>query len=116
MVNEAAIRALVAHLEINTSRWDQHVFYSRRGNTTAHCMAAWAVILAGHDLLAMLRQPGGDLRVHRLAQLLLGLDFDQAHDLFDYLHNGHGEHPSLDDLKARITAVTGVSFKPALHR
>lgn len=116
MVNEAAIRALIAHLEINIDRWDQHVFYSRRGDTTAHCMAAWTVILAGRDLLAMLRQPGGDMRVYRHAQLLLGLDFDQAHSLFEYFDNGRGEHPSLDDLKARVTAVTGVTFKPVLHR
>ena len=98
-------------IEANPERWDQGAFLSNRRAGTAHCFAAWTIILAGLDLKAMLIQdPSGD-SVHSVARDLLGLSTAQAARLFLHLNNEDSEHPTVDALKARITRVTGVDFR-----
>jgi len=92
-------------------RWDQGAFHSWRPSGAAHCFAAWTIVLAGLDLKAMLAQdPTGDT-VHAVARDMLGLTTAQAARLFLHHKNEDGEHPTVAQLKVRVTEVTGIDFR-----
>jgi hypothetical protein len=110
--NEAALRGVVAMIELHPERWYQGTFWSDRPGGTTHCVAAWAVKLAGQDLLGMLRRDPSGRTVYREARRLLGLTDEQARRLFEWAKNDeHKRHPTVDGLKARVRVVTGVGFK-----
>lgn len=111
MLNEPAIRSVVAMIELHPELWDQSAWLRWSPAGAVHCFAAWTCRLAGQDVQLLLKvDPSGDL-LYFTAMELLGLDTAEAGRLF--LHHAHadGAHPTVDDLKARVAAVTGVTFK-----
>ncbi len=111
VLNEPALRSVVAMIELHPELWDQGALARWSPAGLVHCLAAWTCRLAGQDVRTMLQvDPSGDL-VYFTARELLGLTAAQADRLF--LHHVHedGPHPSVDDLKTLVGSVTGVTFK-----
>jgi len=110
-VNTGAVRAVVAAIEAEVHAWDQNYLLGSGECGTTRCLAGWAVHLAGLDLAAMCAASDVDyIEVLEKARELLGLSEAQADDLF--LNFGMiGKQPTVAELKARVTAVTGVTFE-----
>ncbi len=112
-VNATALRGVVAMIALAPQQWNQRQFVTPRGpgRPPAYCLASWTVKLAGMDLAEILVRDGGP-RVYVVAMTLLGLSVAQAARLFYFgAHHSDAEaHPTVDDLRARITGVTGVTF------
>lgn len=104
---EAALRAVVAYIELHPERWSQRAPIRRwRGERITYDLAGWVCKLARLDLAELLVH--GPDAVYFAARDLLGLTPEQAARLFRF---GQGEaHPSVADLKARVTGVTGIRF------
>lgn len=110
VLNEPAIRAVVRMIEFDPDTWNQGALRTTTRMGSAHCLAAWTVILAGLDLDELLTShPDGDI-IYATAARLLGLTAQQAARLFLHVHNDDGQHITVDQLKERITAVTGIAF------
>ncbi len=110
--NVQAIRHVVAAIEADLKAWDQERLLGRGECGTARCLAGWAIHVAGYDLEALLAASPigqGYVEVIELARALLGLTQEQADDLF-LVFGLVGKKPTIGELKARITAVTGVTF------
>ncbi len=115
-VNATALRGVVAMIALAPEQWDQRGFVTSRGanRPPAYCLASWTCKLAGMDPAAMVARDGGS-SVYVVAMTLLGLSTAQAARLF-YFGSYRGDevgadvHPTVDELRARITALTGVTF------
>ncbi len=113
-VNAAGLRGVAAMIALVPDQWDQRNFVTPRGpnRPPAYCLASWTAKLAGMDPAEILARDGGS-RVYVIAMTLLGLSVAQAARLF-YFGVRHSDddtaHPTVDELRARITAVTGVTF------
>ena len=105
-VDALRLRAAVEAIEFDPRRWDQNSYLGECGST--YCLAGWVCHLAGLDVRRLLREGFHD--VFQRAMALLDLDPGQADDLFMYMENDRGEHPTVEEFKARITQVTGVTF------
>ncbi len=106
----ARIRETVRAIEAAPHLWNQNSYSgtNEHGQRT-YCLAGWTLHLDGRDVTAMLRKHQGNMRVFDVAMRVLGLDRHQAHMLFAFW--GQGErHPTVEQLKSRITEVTGVTF------
>lgn len=104
------IRQVVYAIEANQHRWNQNSYSgTNEDGVRTYCLAGWTLHLDGRDVTSVLRKYQGNMRVFGLAMRILGLDRHQAHKLFSFW--GQGEHhPSVAQLKTRITEVTGVTF------
>lgn len=108
--NDDGIRAVVAWIEHDPEAWDQNVY---SGTTLTqplrgvHCVAAWTCVLAGINIGVMV----STYDILNFAQHLLGLTRQHANQLF-WWGVGLDEHPTVEQLKARVTEVTGVTFDP----
>ncbi len=111
MINAELIRRVVKHIENNPKTWDQeHWGYSSSCGTT-FCMAGHTVVMSGHTLKWA---DDGDGRsayyvengeyISDKAQELLGLNDEQAEDLFSAYST------SIQGYKEIITEITGVTF------
>ncbi len=106
----ARIRETVRAIEASPHLWNQNSYSgtNERGERT-YCLAGWTLHLDGRDVTRMLRKHRGNLRVFDEAMEVLGLDRHQAYKLFAFWGVGD-DHPSVAQLKTRITEVTGVTF------
>lgn len=112
-LNVEGIRAVVAQIYMDPAAWNQNTFFGAsplQPGRVAYCFAAWTCLLVGIDV-EELASAGGHT-VHYLAQEMLGLTRKQANQLF-WWGVGLDEHPTVTELKARITEVTGVLFESA---
>jgi hypothetical protein len=112
--NEAAIRAVVAMIELHPELWHQGALSTHRAQGICHDLVGWTLKLAGYSLAQLVRQDPYGRTLYREAQRLLGLSDEQADRLFRWAKGDPPgrPHPNVSGLKARIRAVTGVSFKP----
>lgn len=81
---------------------------------TTACYAGWAISLQGFriDLMNLVYDQEG-MRVgtaSAVAMDLLGLNALQVDDIFHYTINDDGSQVSVEDIKARVTQVTGIEF------
>ncbi len=108
VVNQALIRAVLGQIKRAPVKWDQTVWWSTEAH--AGCFAAWALKISGRNPVRVLAadRPGYP-NTFRVARLLLGLDESQATRLFHYIEDA-GKHPTLAQLRQRLTDVTGVGF------
>lgn len=104
--DEARFRQAVSVIEVNRRRWDQNTYFSLVGGS--YCFGGWVCYLAGQDVEAMLRG-GGCVAVALEAARLLGLDYEDAMLLFNFTEVD-GQHPTVEQLKEKITEVTGIEF------
>lgn len=97
-LNVDALRSVVSMIELYPELWDQR--------DVVRSLAGWTCTLARLDVAVLLLVPG---TVFTVARDLLGLTNDQALRLFTYGRSAP-DHPTVDQLKTRITAVTGERF------
>ncbi len=100
----------MAFIELNPELWNQRTVTGFCPLGRTYSLAAWTCVLAGRRVTVMFHPE----RVDQLAADLLGLTVDQAARLFRF-GAGPAEpddpHPTVEQLKDRITEVTGVDFK-----
>jgi len=112
-VNVDGIRAVVAQIYLDPAAWNQNVYFGQSfmvPGRVAYCFAAWTCLLVGMDVEGM--ASGDGYLVHSAAQHMLGLTRKQANQIF-WWGIGGDEHPTVEELRARITEVTGVLFESA---
>lgn len=110
-VNVAGIRAVVAQIYLDPVAWNQNTYFGASAldpSRVAYCFAAWTCLLMGMDVEHLASAAGG-YQVQKIAQAALGLSRQQANALF-WWGIGRDEHPTVEDLKARVTEITGVIF------
>lgn len=107
-LDEAFIREVVALIERNAARWDQSAYRQTGECGDLYCLAGWAVHHAGEDVYQLGRNTTPRAIFWRAAHLL-GLSRRQANALF-FWPDDERCHPTVDELKHRITEVTGVAF------
>lgn len=110
-LNEPAVRCVVAMIELYPERWHQSAWQGYHGTPDRKwCFASWTVHLAGESVAALLTGDGlGHWAVARRAKELLGLSQRQAQVLFSF-GNDWETHPTVEQLKQRITEATGITF------
>ena len=108
MLNEDAIRAVVAWIELNPSLWEQRVCRRKNNGKRALDFASWTCKLAGFDLLEVGFDDNTEW-IFLLAQRLLGLNDMQAFRLLRFGWSDN-EPVTLDQLKSQIHDVTGIEF------
>lgn len=108
--NEALIRETVAAIEVSPERWQQRHWVSSCGTTMCFAGMAWAQYFGklhndGHFYPQEIR-------------FILGLSQPEADEIFflgfrRVLEWGYEfeYQPTIDELKAKITEVTGIEFK-----
>lgn len=130
MVNEMLVRLTVARIEAEPATFNMVHWFRRDDCGTTMCFAGHALAASGYNLDEIERI---DLRsqVPVIAQRLLGLNYEQADGIFEYTDVHVGTEPgrmcncgcgvmvngrrvvrqvTLDDLKERITELTGITF------
>jgi hypothetical protein len=121
--NEPLFREIISTIEVDPDSWSQDDYIKESGCGTTYCIAGWALVLSGQKgLFTNNRQ-----EAHDAARRLLRLDEHQADDIFLFtsvdsdglcdcepgcqVPSTVSRHPTLDEMKARITEVTGIVFK-----
>ncbi len=113
VLNIRLLREAVAWIEANPLRWHQSVF--RDAPTGRMCLGGVALMLVYGEGSAAF-----GLGAYDRATRALGFSSHQACKVFGFISvyhprdDGRGcgpRHPSLADLKARITECTGVTFE-----
>ncbi len=108
-VNEAGLRAVVAQIELDPTAWNQEVYIGssqQDPRRVAYCFAAWTCLLAGYDVEGEAQR---GYTIPRIAEGLLGLTRREANQLF-FWGTGVDEPPTVEQLKTRLTEITGISF------
>lgn len=96
------------HIIDRPEHWNQRTYMAYNECATVYCLAGWTCVLAGLDVVALLRGPDGCCAVFHHAKRILGLSQSQAEALFLYEENARGEHPTVEEFAARVERVTGV--------
>jgi hypothetical protein len=124
MINEDLIRRVVAAIEAQPHKWDQGQFVGGAAWNgadpsecgTTFCFAGWALHLENRLAfdsavgLVALDAHGKPRPFDVAARDLLGLTEHQAERLFYFVTSDGDEDVTLDELKGRIFAVTGVEL------
>ena len=124
MINEDLIRRVVAAIEAQPHKWDQGQFVGGAAWNgadpsecgTTFCFAGWALYLENRLAfdptmgLVALDAHGKPASFDAVAQDLLGLTPWQAGRIFYYVVSNGDEDVTLDELKGRIFAITGVEL------
>ena len=91
MANEARLQEVYDNIKANPEKWDQSNYISKGSCGTTYCVAGWALLLAGTEVVdADGVEPHFDETLHHLgshyaAADLLGLSEYQAEDLFEWI-------------------------------
>lgn len=112
-INEAFLREVMAHIELNQELWDQSTWANVNNECgTSYCLAGWAYTLGtGRDALTV----NGSEVAHTAAHLL-GLSYIRASHIFQFTSvpdRGQFRPVTFPELCVRVEQVTGVKFKPA---
>jgi hypothetical protein len=109
-VNEPFIRQVVAVIERNADRWNQSGYRLTGECGDTFCLAGWTCHIAGLDVYQLGRHDRGPRAIFWRAANLLGLNRRQAAELFFWADKARC-HPTVEELKTKITATTGVAFE-----
>ena len=117
------IRKVVALLRDRRGQWDQRNWGYRTACGTTFCFAGWTALLYAPDQVRWVADRNaddssaawyltGNPHPEQLAQEALGLSGTEAYWIFMFTHpDGNELRPvELDELEAKITEVTGVTF------
>lgn len=129
-LNEALVRATVAHLRDTNTLWAQDQFGMSSECGTSACFGGWAMILSGQykvrgfeDWTDLKGREIDGTALHGCARNVLGLTEDQAQEIFyffpydqmdsegfDYENTPESEwrERALELMVARVAEVTGV--------
>lgn len=108
-VNEQFLRRVVAVIESNPRHWNQSGYRLTGECGDTFCLAGWALHVAGYDVYRFGRPDPGPRAIFWKAAELLGLSRRQANALFFWADDRRC-HPTVEELKAHITAITGIEF------
>lgn len=131
-LNEALVRATVAHLRDTNTQWSQDQFGAASECGTSACFGGWAMILSGQykvrgfegwETSMDVPLPLSSGQIHNHARDVLGLTEDQAQEIFyffpydqmdfegfDYenVPEPQWRERALELMVARVAEVTGV--------
>lgn len=108
-LNEPFLRQVVGVIEQHPELWNQSGYRQTGECGITFCLAGWACHIAGLDVYLLGKDPT-PRTIFWKAAYLLGLTRRQANQLF-FWPDGERCHPTVEQLKARITEVTGVAFE-----